>query len=1598
MYINQVDDLFDGILNNFYDYLEKEQVFKKLNSDANFVMFQMDILNYIKKFIEKIPKKDIIGIIKNESYYDNILNIIKRYCAFYIYLGIGYYYTEGRDLFITNMIEAGKYQKDATFQIENFFNSENNSKIITFFNDIDNFKSLLQFGTVDKIKIKLENNPLKYQSTIKLFNELGEDYIIEYFLIKNNFHNMMKALIFRQIYLKEEKNEIIEMLNQQEKDNAEYKYIEIVISNEKKIVDFNVIQKFLTMEQLKSGMAEEIYNYLQDMRETKEIILRENQDFIKYLFSNQILIPITEEFIRYHKDTEKYDPESLTQMDPNVKQRDATKIKYVINKINNIKNYYSEAYEKNPKLKLDVEKEFYKQLDPRMATLYNDNEEVNIINKLKMSDNASDKDLLIDLENIRKYAYINFKNFSKDGIKLRTPKTVKCIRYSNLKNKNNSPIETRIGHDNIDYNVVGVAWNPSGKAIDCMSTNDLINVKKITDEENGYKAFIKVMNSTFNNPDKNVKLFYWLFDNNKDKTDAKGYLNYSVNDVAKNIMINMELVYYNYIDLVKNKMSKHLDNTKKTSVWNFYNLMKFYEKKYFDFTLMPSIKNELTEKALIDSIPELEVVPDDIDSMIPGKREKLIELPIYQAPKEKVKVIKLGEKEVDYSLELVNKTIPVCLHYIKWKNIARMAKKSEDFNQLVFEFVKQYVKLGDHGDYVCKSCNEGVPLHKYNFEGTYVEELDTFLTTSLAVNQKLEEIPKYSKFIRTIRNIEKNIERFAYSVNLFPYIGNTPVIKLKRKMIIKDVIDLILLHKVWLEKQPDNRIEIYNKMYNTSLSTLFFFELEDKIFLTSSTDTDKYKEIKYNNIMAYLILIMITEINSGQILNLKEDLKLNFYVFKRGFLERFIGDLRIKKNQKEAIPIAKIPLFAYILYYFSNVMVNNRLWLWKDTEEGKDKQTVLFEMQTKIIHTVVDLINTVVDANFEPNKNFFYEIINARFSAKLLNTYNDQQLLKRVEENAMKHIKIEEGTNKIKYVRDKIILIELNNPFNPMETIHSKCESKINQINILPIEQENNYVSILTNCDDGKFHQWQFKNNDLICARCGKLYSETVKKLQTTTSEKPNMEYFDKLKLISLRKLSRKYCITSELHDFNDKNICIKCNYELDVTELTDKNLLLLEKNINKKQNDEVLKQINIIKQYNENILKKKEKSKKIINKLFKKFEKLADNKIENYIIEFINKLVKILGQRIKFDNKTIYLKDNVYILDHDYLGNDLKQSVNILTSDDKIQFASKHPAVGKDVIYYKDNANKVYVYYDSITMQYLGYSEDNRTLKKNKNVASLKIDLSIKDCLTYLGYENQYYNILHTNKDYQYELPEKFDNKNKDVILSIIRTRMGNLKQIISRVQTIIYNISNSGNINSNYNFEEKSIVNEFTKKLRKFNMKNKEGHKNIFKNYTHIVHNLPVNHNLPDNIIFNLNKNYLNVNKINNLNNSDNKLVFYLLYNFNLLLEYNEQPAIQTELAHMIIKIIQFVFNIHYRPYYDYNIRKFDFLLINEDDTPYIDETLKVAGHYQELLTQEEIDDPARKEAEYDANEAFDSLDIDDYEQDDDIDGSAEALDGFE
>jgi hypothetical protein len=127
-------------------------------------------------------------------------------------------------------------------------------------------------------------------------------------------------------------------------------------------------------------------------------------------------------------------------------------------------------------------------------------------------------------------------------------------------------------------------------------------------------------------------------------------------------------------------------------------------------------------------------------------------------------------------------------------------------------------------------------------------------------------------------------------------------------------------------------------------------------------------------------------------------------------------------NQKEKIPIEKIPLLCYTIYYLSCVFTNNRIWLWNENLEGKSKEEIMkakqssrINVQKTIINTLIDLMNSITEANYEipeednkigkaKEKNYLYEFIVNKLSQKIKIVFNDVSLLKRIEEKSQKKV------------------------------------------------------------------------------------------------------------------------------------------------------------------------------------------------------------------------------------------------------------------------------------------------------------------------------------------------------------------------------------------------------------------------------------------------------------------------------------------------------------------------------------------------------------------------------------------------------------------
>jgi hypothetical protein len=1569
MFISEIDTYFDNIINDFYNFTMKENTFNKVSKDTNFVKYQNEILNTIKKFMDTINKKELSDIVKSDNNVEYILNIVKRYCAFYIYLGIAYTYNGGRDLFITNIIESSKDQKNSDYVINNFYNSENNSKIITMYSIIKNIQELKEFKTIDRIKIILNNNPIKYNTTIDLFNEIGEDYVEKYLIIKDNFHNLVKTFIFIIIYLNEEKKEINRILNEIDDDEAEYKYIDVVYGKDEKLIDFTILQSFLTSDEIRKGLAEDYYDYISKFKIENELNIVSTNKIIHFLFSNKILIPITEDFMRYHKSSLKYDKNED-------KTRDDTRIKFVLNILDKVKNYYSKTYQNNPKMKLAVKELFYKQLKGREAILYNDIEEVNIIQKLMNNPNSTDADYLVDLENSRKYAYLNFKDFSKDGFRLRTNNPIQGTRYSSVKNK--TELEFRIGYNDLPMNVVGIMFNPSNRNLECFNNEDLKNIHDI--DKNGFDGLMKIMKDKFDTKDNN--LYYWLFNKETDNVILNEYKNVSNENTDKFIQSMLSEIYPTYLKLLTNKIINEI-NTNKPDIFKLHQIIRNYNNNLVSNNLGIDFSKNILNKVIDLIYKEIELNIDDIDKKLDELREKNIKIPVSDLIKTRDETIYLKDKVEDINIEDI-KYQPICHHYIKWDKIKKFSRKrTDELNQAVFDFVKQYVRVNELGLYICKSCSETLNLKNYVYEGTYVPELDTFLTTNLAANQKLESIPKYNKYTRTIRNLEKNIEKICGMINLNYYIGNTPVIKLRRRTVIKDVIDLVLIHTKYLKSQPKDRIIKASENYgiHKDLTNLFFFELKDDIFLTSSAEKDYYKLIKFNNIIAYIVLVLITELNIGQIISLKDDKKCNYFLYSKVGKTLF-QNLYLRLSENEKISIDKIPLLGYIIFYFSCMLCNNNVWLW-----DKDSNMNIYNVQKIFINTLVDLINTLFEANMGENKDFQYELIVNRLKYKIKNIYNDKVLLKQIENENNKRIKIQDG--KISFItkKDKMIKIEgIKEEDYNFKNYITNCQSSNYIFNIVNREETLNIYTDMTNCKDGKFHKFSYNKgkDDIICSLCEKSYTELLKEKNSDTKELTK-----KLKLLYLYNLGDTYCITGEIHERGDNDKCKLCKIDLNDRKYSNSQLYELEKNLNKVTEEEYNETFKNIKKF---FKKKDEKAaniKEIIGQLNERFDRYTNGKIYNYISDFIDKLVKNIGSKITHNGKDIYLDKNIFIVKNDYLGNTLNK--NIIINEDKIKY-NFDKFFNREIISVKDNVNNLIMYYDNINKLYIGYSKNNNY---NKILSNINIDVifSIKNMILNLGLTNINQNLDYVIDNYSKLNKEEKVKENMNIINNILRTRIYNLRQIINNINNIIEKVNNKAKLN-NDNIENK-IINNTKKTIDSIRLFNRENKNRVFK-HLNIIENFVID-DIDSNINLIITNNYVNTGFLEKINNLDIKLIFYLIYNLNRVIEYNSNTKLNNIII-FLIKIIYYEFNKYYVNYDNFQLRRFDKLLLI--DKSYVDESLRVVGYYQELVDINMIDEDNLREIDHENTEEVNSHDIDMYDEDDineDYDGNDDMIDNL-
>ncbi len=814
MYINKIDKFIDNIIDDFYNYLyQKKTGFVKILNEVNFVKYQSEINKILEDYTKSINEKEISDIIQNTDNVVTITEIIKRYISYYLFLTIGSSYKGKRETYVNNIIEFSKNQPAYSFKADNFFNSESNSNVINFATIVKNTITLLD---ADKSKLELLVKNPDYKDTIKFLNEFGQDFVNQNFRLENvggnpkeQAHNIIKTLILNELYFKQDKKDVFEILEATEKEQGTFTFIEIVVPK-MEFIDYSAIEQALSKKDVERGLANEIYDFIMEYDDVEKVRYKTTDEKILALINSGILMPVTEDFLLYHKDTERYDKVIGEQQKQ--KKKEDTKIRYIVSKIDSVTEYFSNATKNNPTLKKSIEKHFYAPLSDRRAILVNNNEEIRIINKLQNQGKKSieNNEYYNDLMNFRMYPYINFKDFQKYGFDLNMNQTVDAVRSITFEKMRENPtlkknnLEMRVGSENNKLHIVGFVIPTTAIPIQCITGNDVYNIRSLGHKKegsktkyftNGYEGTLIFLKYIIFNRKRLGSSIYWQIDIDKDRVSRDNYEQISKLNNQEHAKLIVSDMYDDLLKMMYRKLYNTMNKMKEISFYDFERLIMNIEKRAFNFPrdslYYEKLEHLVYGKKYEKSINRYDKREDQFFGLS-GDVIKLPEAPILPEPKVKSIVatttsVKKVDKD-DLKVSGAESIGAICQHNITWEKIAAIRKKNpNEFTKLLYEFILRYVIENYEGDYICKSCSTMINIKNYMPDGTYNSD-GQFVSLYSHMSVPLEDVPEYEKYILTIRNLEKQIDRLANIGNIQFLVKKTKKLAHTTKVAIKRII------------------------------------------------------------------------------------------------------------------------------------------------------------------------------------------------------------------------------------------------------------------------------------------------------------------------------------------------------------------------------------------------------------------------------------------------------------------------------------------------------------------------------------------------------------------------------------------------------------------------------------------------------------------------------------------------------------------------------------------------------------------------------------------------------------------------------------------
>jgi hypothetical protein len=1535
-----IDDFIDNSLNSLNEEIKQKHV--KIDK----------IADVVKKFISQLDYTLIDSYISNQSALKNIKNTIESY--YYIYMLLLLSFDNPINKIRSIILEYNKNDKIGNFELSTF----NMSLIIEKIQLINNFCEIINNN---KNPQKIPNLYKSEYDEARYLYDMFEPEEHVYFTkgIPEYKHNIIRTIIFLKIYQQNDRTKIFKIIENEELSKSEETIIEVVDSIVDEI-DYATIEKLFLNNKFKKGVAEFMYEMLIEYDELDTRMTTTDKK-INDLINSNVVIPITDEFLRYHKDSEKYEKNigtSKIDIKEKTTKKDNTKIRYIVTKINKLMDY-NNILEKGNKSDIEeVNKLIYPSLVYRKAVIINELEELSIINKIiNQGKRAMDNnEYYADLMSFRTYPYINFRDYKNYGFNFKFDNTVETIRYCNFefKDPNNYPtqykskLQVRVAPKEHNVNIVGVVINPikfnDSKKKSVSSCFKLMDTVDIGKDRNGFTTTINLLKKQINDEFTYNKMPYWIFDKNQDKIKMKSYENLLYFNTDEYFKLLLSKIYDELVSLTYEKIITKINELPQPKLYIIKNvlngvqnsLINIYNTSFYNDILINIFYNKLSLKG----IP----VYDTKENLIPGLNTKLIKIPTYVETARKPAKILIKKQELligkreEETDELLESSY--CQHQVTWNVINSYKKKDPNrFNQELFKFIKKYVTDNKDGEHICKSCYQFIDVKKYMHD-SFSSNLSN-VALSVPLEAELENIPEYEKYNKAIKNMDKNVEKLAYISGIHYYLGNNLSNKYRRQDIVKYTIDLVTLQFQNFDTSNINmkkeRLESSNKLYgiDKEKSNYFIFEMDNNLFTYSSKDTDKYKRYKNNNIYAYMIFLTICELSVGQIVQFNYDKLINYVIFDK-FAHTIFDGIKIRINNGNDIHnITNYKLLCYVIYYMSSMIIKYNLWF-IDIKNPTKSNTINPQMQKIVIHTILDLINSILEINAKKEKSYIYEYIATKFFIKL-NTVYDNKISKESIERllSISDKKIEIVNNKIK-IRSKDPNLILS-----LETKHVENTFGYNKSKVLP----------------GKYFIKSYVNDTTIYELFGSSLNDIVNKQYHNTLNKIYSYFIDGgvKRQISISDIKED---TKILEKHANKIIKFFVNKTRKYAEQQKNRLLAIETELIESE------------KYQQEFIKKA----------------LALGDITSVVDTVIDLMEKVIGSNININNRNIYLKKTVYIIDHDHLGNSKPENLVFTDTENKIEFKKNEQFFKTDVYYYIDRARNITIFYHGYDLYLLGYKEMNRDYVVLKNTSRyLKINHSIRNKLLLLGHSKINYYI-----DDEIKIKH---NKMINFTEDIIRYRINNLKNIIKEFQMIIYQIKNKhGSSDPN------SLVKQYSDKFKELKYYDDEGCR-IFEEWKLIIDSvyfIPLKSNVNIEVVGNI----LNANKLLKLNNNDNILLYYLCQQIQAFINVNNDQYNKSKLVYLLANIINQLFNqnnVMETIYMNNEVRKFNMLLTN---VTFDSVDVEIFDIDEDKYDEEKLTDEQKQKLENeidDLNETNDGMDIDldnDMETTDDTDEGMEMI----